>query len=52
MKSIERLRLIKGFDKIKQSKVKIINFSRRERKTTKDPLLSATGRIKSGYILK
>lgn len=41
------LRLMKGFDKTKQSKVKIINFKRRERTIIKKPLLPTTDKIKS-----
>lgn len=47
MKSIERLRLIKGFDKTKHSRVKVDNFIKKARIAKRNPLLSATARIKS-----
>lgn len=47
MKSIERLRLIKGFDKIKHSRVNIDNFIKKARAAKGNLLLTANGRIKS-----
>ena len=47
MKSIERLRLIKGFDKIKHSRVNIDNFIKKARAAKGNPLLTANSRIKS-----